>query len=136
MSFVPIRTGDEQLDRIQDRIRDAQAELKTTQTEIASRLPTSSDAISTKASRIIPLGTPAVTIHDTASDVRLMLPDARLSGGKNITFNYATGGAFTTTILPGNVGGRRQTISGASSKVLAVGESTTLSSNGSDWLVQ
>ncbi len=137
MSFVPIRTGDESLDRIQDRVRDTTNQLQVSQQQIAAAIPTSSDAISTKTSRIIPLGTPAVTVHDTIADVRLLLPSAISSKGQTIQFSYPSStGAFTVTIVPGNVGGRRQTIAGASTKILNVGDSTVLSSNGQDWLVQ
>ena len=136
MAFTPIRTGDQQIDRIQDRIRDAQNDLAQAQTDIAAKIPKTSDSISTRASRIIPLGTPAVTVQNTLSDVRILLPDAILARGNTMTISYvSSAGAFSTTVLPGNVSGRRQTIGGAASQTLAVGDTLVISSNGSDWLM-
>ena len=137
MAFVPLRTGNESIDRIQDRISDATNQLQASQQQIAASIPTQGEAISTTLSRIVPLGCPGVTIHDTLSDVRLLLPSAISAKGATIQFNFVSStGAFTATIVPGNVGGRRQTISGASTKVLNVGDKATLTSDGKDWQVQ
>lgn len=134
-SFSPLRTGDEQLDRIQDRIKLALDNLANA-VDAISAVQASKTGVKLISKSYQVGGESAIDAQNLTANANVILPDAVRNFGKSINVKFTSrGAAETLTLVAQKIQGRQQTVGGSTTQAVTFGSSMTVKSDGSNWQV-
>lgn len=128
-TFIPLPTGDRDLDRIQKRLQIATTQGRNDTTSVADQIPATGTVSTFKTSGSISVTDTMVRI--TVSGVTVSMPDATQTNGRSVRIVNASGGNITLQGLVRN--GFRQTINGTATVTIVSNGKVTLTSNGKTW---